>query len=330
MTQWFSTHRRLCSPAWAAPLLAFALLALGPVLGIANDSPSRHVLLIGVDGCRPDALQAAKTPNLDKLTSGGLLSLNTSILGPRPTSNDTISGPGWSSIFTGVWSDKHGVIDNSFKGSNYADFPHFFARIREVRPDAVTGSFSDWPPIADNIVSAATVKESPPPGKEGGADGYRLGDIEVTKKAVEFLKSHDPVAMCVYLGQIDETGHAKGFHPSVPEYVAAIERVDAHIGEVLAAVAARPDIKNEEWLVIVTTDHGGAGTGHGDGQQNPDIRQVFLIVSGSHLDKTDAERQTFIVDGVATALTWLNIPLDPAWKIDGAPYGLKPVTAPSK
>lgn len=325
MKGWFLNDRRSHALARVATVLVLVLLWLAPTLCLAAEPPTRHVLLIGVDGCRPDALQAAKTPHLDKLAAGGLVSLNTSILGPRPTTSDTISGPGWSSIFTGVWSDKHGVLDNSFKGSNYDDFPHFFARIKEVHPEAVTGSFSDWGPIAENIVSAATVKESPAPGKGGGADGYRVSDIEVTRKAADFLKSHDPIATCVYLGQIDETGHAKGFHPSVPEYIAAIERVDAHIGEILMAVAARPNIKNEEWLVIVTTDHGGEGTGHGDGHQNPDIRQVFLIVSGPHLDQTDAARQTYIVDGVATALTWLNIPLDPAWKIDGTPFGLKPI-----
>ena len=175
MKGWFWNDRRSHAPARAATDLVLVLLWLAPTLCLAAEPPTRHVLLIGVDGCRPDALQAAKTPHLDKLAAGGVVSLNTSILGPRPTTSDTISGPGWSSILTGVWSDKHGVLDNSFKGSNYDDFPHFFARIKEVHPEAVTGSFSDWGPIAENIVSAATVKESPAPGKGGGADGYRVG-----------------------------------------------------------------------------------------------------------------------------------------------------------
>ena len=31
---------------------------------LAEDPPSKKVLIIGIDGCRPDALLAAKTPNL--------------------------------------------------------------------------------------------------------------------------------------------------------------------------------------------------------------------------------------------------------------------------
>ena len=41
------------------------------------------------------------------------------ILGDRYQGNDTISGPGWSSILTGVWADKHGVLDNDFKVKHY-------------------------------------------------------------------------------------------------------------------------------------------------------------------------------------------------------------------
>ncbi|HEX6986556.1 MAG TPA: alkaline phosphatase family protein [Planctomycetaceae bacterium] len=299
--------------------LAFCFAAC---LASAAGAAERKVLFIGIDGCRPDALAAAETPHLDRLIRAGALSTNTSILGPRPTGSDTVSGPGWSSIFTGVWADKHGVKDNEFRGKNYDRYPHFFTLLRRARPAAVTASFAAWGPIHEHILSGATAAGGE--AEQGkGPEAWAAADERVVAAATEHLRGQDPDAVCVYLGQVDETGHAKGFHPSVPEYVAAIERVDGHVGELLAAVAARPTAAEEEWLVIVTTDHGGRGTGHGDGHEVEEIRRVFLIASGPGVKDPGPERQTYLVDVVPTALAWLGVAVDPAWELDGTPFGVE-------
>ena len=87
---------------------------------------SKYVLAIGIDGLRTDALDAAKTPNIDALKKNGSYSNTCKILGVRYQKNDTISGPGWTSYLTGVWADKHGVHDNEFGGQRIARYPHFF------------------------------------------------------------------------------------------------------------------------------------------------------------------------------------------------------------
>ena len=87
----------------------------------------KKVLLIGIDGCRPDALQAAHTPNLDSLIVGGAVSF------VAQTGEHTISGPGWASMLTGVGIGKHGVVDNSFADPHFDTYPHFFYRLNEVR-----------------------------------------------------------------------------------------------------------------------------------------------------------------------------------------------------
>ena len=100
------------------PWVTFLLLGSACLLP-AQDPGAQRVLVIGIDGVRPDALAAAKTPNLDKLIKTSAFADSTQILGTRYSKNNTISGPGWSSILTGVWADKHGVHDNEFKGKNY-------------------------------------------------------------------------------------------------------------------------------------------------------------------------------------------------------------------
>lgn len=298
-------------------------LWLGSHCGIAPaNEPARKVLFIGIDGCRPDAMAAAETPHLDRLIRNGAFSTNTAILGLRDTGSDTVSGPGWSSIFTGVWADKHGVKDNKFDGKNYVRYPHLFSLLRQGRPEAITASFCDWKPIAEQIVSDATVSYCPDQELKG-ADAWVAADADLTKLAAKYLQEANPDIVCVYLGQVDETGHAQGFHPSVPAYRKAIETVDEHVGTLLHSIETRPSASAEEWLVIVTTDHGGQGTGHGGGHEIEEIRRVFLIVSGNGVKDPGPVRQTYLVDAVATALAWLGVPLDQKWELDGTPFGVE-------
>lgn len=279
-----------------------------------------RVLIIGVDGCRPDALQLAKTPHLDDLINAGTLFEGTDIRKPDGTDKaDTISGPGWSNLLCGVWPDKHNVLDNQFTQPNYERYPHVFARLKQARPDAVTASFSTWAPIEEKIVTAADVSRS----FGGGSEGYAAEDRAAASACAEYLKTADPDLVVCYQGAVDEAGHSHGFHPSVPRYLAAIEEVDKNIGELQTTIAARKTFSQEDWLIIVCTDHGGRGTGHGGGHSDPEIRTTFLIVSGPAAKQGKSTQPTWQVDVVATALAHLRIPSSPQWELDGHPVGLR-------
>ena len=302
-------------------LLSTILLLLGSACLLpAQDPGAQRVLVIGIDGVRPDALAVAQTPNLDRLVRAGAFADTTQILGTRYSKSNTISGPGWSSILTGVWADKHGVHDNEFKGKNYKQFPHFFQRLKDQFPQARTASFVDWSPIDEHIVTAADLKKNYLSANLGE---YIEHDAEIARDASLHLKDGDPHATMVYFGSVDETGHRVGFHPSVKPYVAAIEVVDRQVVQLLAAIDSRPGRARENWLVLVSTDHGGKGTGHSDGQKVPEIRTVFLIVSGAAARQGKIQQQTYLVDLPVTALVHLGVKIDPAWKLDGRSVGLK-------
>ena len=308
--------------------LSMGTLLMGTLLtgiGVAADKTAadqaarKKVLLIGIDGCRPDALRTAETPHLDQLIREGAFADDTQILGDRVTQNDTISGPGWSSILTGVWADKHGVNGNEFHNPNYEEYPHFFRHIKDTQPSAFTVSLTTWAPITENIVTAADVSRQVREPEES----YAKGDQAVADEAVRLLREENPTAMFVYFGNVDETGHVHGFHPRVKPYVAEIEAVDQLVGKVLQALRARQAYGEEDWLILVGTDHGGQGTGHGDGQNVPAIRNGFLITSGPSAARGKIQKPTYIVDMVPTALVHLGVNIDPAWKLDGRPVGLR-------
>ena len=300
--------------------LALAILIVLPACTPSGaDEPQRRVLIIGIDGCRLDAMQIATTPNLDSLVLSGVKFVGTDIREPNATDKaDTTSGPGWSNLLTGVWPDKHHVLDNGFAEPNYKRYPHVFARIKESRPDAVTASFTTWAPIADKIVSAADFSRN----FSDQPTDYSRWDKEATLACSEYLRTADPDLVVYYQGQVDEAGHAHGFHPTVTAYTKAIETVDQNIGTLVSAIQSRPDFANEDWLMIVCTDHGGQGTDHSGGHSDPEVRSTFLIVSGKKVGGRP-DVKTWQVDVVATALTHLKIDLKPEWELDGHAVGLK-------
>jgi arylsulfatase A-like enzyme len=288
---------------------------------VVSAERSKHVLAIGIDGLRTDALDAAKTPNIDALKKNGSYSNTCKILGSRYQKNDTISGPGWTSYLTGVWADKHGVHDNEFGGQRITRYPHFFHLIKQQYPDYKTASLIDWYPIDKYIVSKADVRV----GFEAhGSDGYTVFDQHIADRAVKVLAEQNVRATMVYFGSTDETGHRYGFHPAIPQYMRCIEKVDQHVGRLVEAIKSRPTYQHEDWMILISSDHGGEGKGHGSGHQVPTIHNIYLIVSGDSAEKGEFQGQVYLVDLVATALKHLKVELRPEWQLDGKPVGLLP------
>ena len=86
----------------------------------ASPGASKHALVIGIDGVLVDGLMAADTPVMDSLAHAGAYTWNAFAGGlvGEPSQQATSSGPGWSSILTGVWFDKHNVPNNDFTSPN--------------------------------------------------------------------------------------------------------------------------------------------------------------------------------------------------------------------
>jgi predicted AlkP superfamily pyrophosphatase or phosphodiesterase len=299
-------------------ILLCAVGAFGFILACSSDPfGNRHVLVIGIDGVRPDALQAAATPNIDGLITNGSVSYQAFAGGElgTPSQQPTVSGPGWSSILTGVWVDKHHVKGNKFEEPNYDNYPHFFKRIKEANPHAYLSSIVTWEPIHYRILSDEDYRYT-----TVGED-YGMMDADATKNAVEHLGSADPDALFFYLGDVDETGHKFGYSTEVPEYMKALEIADAQVGAILEAITSRPNYKNEDWLVIVTTDHGGLDTGHGG--QSEDERTIFFITSGNGANRGELSPGPGHVAVPPTVFKHLGISVKPEWGWEGEVFGLR-------
>jgi len=290
-----------------------SLLATVPL--IESCSPKENldkILLIGIDGLRPDALLAANTPNIDKLVKDGAYSFN------AQAGTYTKTGPGWSNILTGVWEDKHGVKDNTFKGANYEMYPSIFTRLEKYRPELKTVSVVTWKDINTHIVRNADKKiHHPYRNRKYEKDCDQL----VAEDAVKILSEDNPDLMFVYFVNVDGAGHHYGYGPKVLKYRSEIELVDGHIGKIISAMRSRPNYDKENWLVITTSDHGGIGHKHGG--QSAEEKTVPYILSGKSVTSKIITPAPTHVDVAATVYKHMGLHIDPKWNLDGRAVGIK-------
>jgi predicted AlkP superfamily pyrophosphatase or phosphodiesterase len=297
---------------------AAVTLAVAATVALAcagREAPAKKVLLIGLDGVRPDVMAQATTPTLDSLVAQGAYTDR------ARTGDPTVSGPSWSSMLIGVWPDKHAVHGNNFTGNAYAEYPDFLTRLERIDSTYGTYAVVDWPPLGTTADGGPlfTGEIDRLDVVDGDTLGYRVADSLSVLAALDALARPDLDAAFVYLGDIDVVGHE--FGSLSPEYRAAIEWADARVGELLDALRRRPSYASEDWLVLVATDHGRTDSG-GHGGTSDAERTIFFLASGPSVAPGVPASDVGIVDVAVTALAHLGVPLNPAWKLDGRAVGL--------
>ena len=260
---------------------------------------TNKVLIIGIDGTMPSAVAVARTPNLDALKNNGCHSVRV------VTHPVTHSASCWSSLFTGVWGDKHGVNDpgNSFAGNQFTNYPSFFKRLETVNSNWNTLALARWAPML-TAVPDADVKLA------------FDSDAAVTDETCRRLTNANPDVMWMLLLDVDSAGHASGWGPTVSNYVRAIEIADGRVGQIIRALTNRASYAQEDWLVIVHTDHGEHD--HPDSERS---RIIFSIVSGPSAARGVMWPSPSIVDVCATVLKHMGVPINPAWNLDARVEG---------
>ncbi|KAF2080123.1 DUF4983 domain-containing protein [Flavobacterium sharifuzzamanii] len=240
----------------------------------ALSSGTKKLLIIGIDGCRGDALMGANTPNVHALLPNSIYSLDALTEAP------TWSGNGWSTMLSGVTHLKHGVTDNSFSNPNFGTYPSFLKRLETYNSALKTMSIVHWAPINTYIVDGIDVEKT------------LTADLAVKNEAVAALTNDNPDALFLHFDDVDHAGHSYGFSINVPQYKSSIETTDGYIGEILAALKNRPNYANEDWLVVVAPDHGGIVTGStgSHGGSSYEERNIFTIFNNKNFTSNKIEK----------------------------------------
>lgn len=274
---------------------------------------ARHVLIVGWDGVRDDERRAARTPNLDRLAARGF---DASVRVHEK--NPTISGPVWTTVATGVHSDRHRVRINDLRPYDPAALPDVLTRVRRALPGATTFAAAGWAPLVTldsggPLFADAGYYPVAPDGV-GKLDALAAMDADVVARTISELRDRDHTAVFSYLGLPDEIGHAEGV---TARYRASVETCDDYLGSLLEAIDARPGRADEDWLIVVTTDHGHRDAGHHGGNSEKE-RSAWLVAAGPGVDATSG-RGVDHADITVAALAFLGVDTD--GELAGRPFG---------
>ena len=267
---------------------------------LADTSP--NVLVIGVDGTNLSRVLA----DLANTNFFGLIQDGTT----APASiagHTTISNPSWTSILTGAWGEKTGVINNVFTPWTYDNWPTVFTQLEAFNSAIQTTSIANW-----NVISAIAGAGTTPADEiidigqiEGDTDWLLTDDAvgDATELAIMAADPMIPNFVFSYFVGVDENGHMYG--GASPQYAAAIRNVDRNLGEILQAVDAWEALTGEQWTILVVTDHGHQPQqGFGHGFQSPDETSTFVIAENPNLFAAGAINLKYqIVDVTPTVMT---------------------------
>ena len=229
---------------------------------------------MGVDGVRFDFLGPDSAPSIWALGQAGFLARV-----PVDEATPTWSGPCWATIATGTGVAGHGITGNDLTGHRLAEHPDFVTRATRAGLPTLL-AISGWPPLAlaedggPLFAEASTREFTAVP--EAGLDAWDAADEATTAAAAAILAGQAPRVSFVYLGAVDFAGHATG---SGTAYRAALLAADQRVGRLVAAVRSQPSGPEEDWTIVVVTDHGHRDEG-GHGGREPEVTTAWAAAAG--------------------------------------------------
>jgi membrane-anchored protein YejM (alkaline phosphatase superfamily) len=133
----------------------------------------------------------------------------------------------------------------------------------------------------------------------------KLIDYTVADKAAESILQNGPDLSWVYLEFTDDIGH--GFGDS-ERFSASVQFEDKLVGKIWKAVQKRQKNQNEDWLLIITTDHGRSlKDGKGHGGQSDRERNGWIVMNNPNTNSYFKQEVPGIVDIAPSIASFLNI-----------------------
>ena len=276
-------------------LRAITVLLLFVLLAPASAAPAKHVLLISIDGLRPDAMVQGDTPALKALMKRGSWSLK------ARTTLPSVTLTSHTSMMTGVPPAKHQVLWNEW--------------IPEKGPIKTQTIF--------DVAKAAGLTTAMFAGKEkfrhfvvpGRFDDFGIPDYPckaVADAAAHVIDEKAPSLMMVHLAEPDGAGHAIGW--MTPAYFKAIANADRAVAHLVEALE-EAEIADET-AIIVSADHGGHDRTHGSASAE-DMTIPWIAAGAGVRAAGELSAPIVTTDTAATVVALLGLPVPASW--DGKP-----------
>jgi hypothetical protein len=246
----------------------------------------KKAIVIGYDGCRADTfslLDNSKPSGIRLVYDEGgkaAFSYCGGVNYPEKNTQDTSTAPGWCTMLTGVWADGHGIYKNyvpktvepktlllSLVEDGTVDSSAFYVSWKGHFTKEKATYINEKDYIEQNKLNSVFLCAE---NDEGTAQNV-LNDIN-KPDCSDFI--------FLTLEYTDHSGHATGFSLSNPKYVNGFYDADKTGADFVNAIKSRPTYSTEDWLIIITTDHGGIGRNHGGSSIE---ERITFIVSNKEI-----------------------------------------------
>lgn len=254
---------------------------------------ARRVIILSIDGLRPDAIPLAPMPNLTALMQSGAYSLTAQTTHPSATL------PAHVSMLSGQCPSKHGVDWNDYMPENgYAQVTDVFDLVHAAGMKTVM------------YVGKEKLRQVIEPESMDVFEYINDRDLVITANLLENFPT-DFGLLFIHFPTADWMGHVYGWLSG--EQLSVLFRADQALGNLLAELDARGI--RDETLIIVTSDHGGHGVIHGT--RLPEDMTIPWIASGAGVQPVALTSEITTTDTAATVAFALNLPIPAEW--DGVP-----------
>jgi hypothetical protein len=273
-----------------------------------------QVVIIAIDGLRADSIfEKQALPVVEQLALEGTYDWHARTIQP------SITNPAYASMFSGLTPEHHGVFSNLEK-----DYPFPFLQVKSIFQ-----YINEKYPQAINILLLGK-KRMAIFNQPDAVDISEFNDSSklISVAAVNSIQENDFKLAFIHLPDPDTVGHDYSFESE--NYIEAVRAQNPFLEDIIKAMKDKGIYDTS--LVIITSDHGGEGLGHGDG--SPLDMTIPWVMVGPCVKKgfdiQSINAQVRITDITPTILYALGIPV-PA-DLDGRPileaFDLAGATAP--
>jgi len=249
------------------------------------------VLLILVDGMRPDALDLSGHPFIEKLKEHSYYTYSEQTVMP------SVTLPCHMSLFHSVVPERHGILTNTYV-PQVRPISGLFDTLANAKKRC--GFFYNWEQLRDlSSPGKMTVSSF----VAGGKFGWDKAIVRSTNEAIESMKNDDLDFTFLYMGYVDEAGHADTWLGT--EYMKAVN---------LSWDCIEKAVNNlgDEYTVVVTADHGGHDRAHGT--DKPEDMTVPLFIYNKAYKSTEISGNVSIIDIAPTIANILGVDSDEDWE----------------
>ncbi len=251
---------------------------------------SEKVILILVDGMRPDGMMQCGNPFAEKFVNESTYSLKAQTVMP------SVTLPCHMSLFHGVDPERHGILTNLYT-PQVRPIQGMFDRFDSF--DKKCAFFYTWEELRDlgrpdHIHTALCINQH----KQADTD------IKITDAAIKYINEEAPDFLFLYLGETDEVGgHDCGWMSE--QYMKSVSKA-------LSCVEKLKNSISNDYTIILLADHGGHDRSHGSDM--PEDMTIPICFFGNKFEKGKEISDLSIKDVATTIAALLEVSPAKEWE----------------